>query len=142
MEIKTFVIKSLPVQNTIMLLSLGIVLFFLTRSLIKGKLKHIMVFLAWTGIVIWFFNSPFFGFSEVTVSRRGIKVNYGILSLRNKTLPLDTQWKIETSPSGLLKTSKLYYLQIGKHRSMKVKGKNDLALLRRIGDAIARTRKE
>jgi hypothetical protein len=142
MEIQTFVIKSLPVQNTIMLLSLGIVLFFLTRSLIKGKFKHILVFLAWTGIVIWFFNSPFFGFSEVAVSRGGIKINYGILSLRNKTLPLDTPWKIETSPSGLLKISELYYLQIGDHRSMKVKGKRDLALLRRIGDAIAHMRKE
>ena len=142
MEIQTFVIKSLPLQNTIMLFSLGIVLFFLVRSLVKGKFKHILVFLAWIGIVIWFFNSPFFGFSEVAVSRGGIGVSYGILSLRNKTLPLDTQWKIETSPSGLLKTSKLYYLQIGEDRSMKIKGKKDLALLRKIGEAIAHMRKE
>jgi hypothetical protein len=142
MEVQTFVIKSLFLQNTIMLCSLGIVLFFLTRSLIKGKIKHIVVFLAWTGVVIWFFNSPFFGFSEVTVSRKGIKVNYGILSFQNKTLPLDTQWKIEASPSGLLKISKVYFLQIGEHQSMKVKGKKDLAFLHRIGDTIAHMRKE
>jgi hypothetical protein len=141
MEAQTFVIKSLLLQNAIMLVSLGIVLFFLTRSVIKGKFKHMVVFLVWTGIVIWFFNSPFFGFSEVTVSREGIKVNYGVLSFRNKTLPLDTQWKIETSPSGLLKISKLYFIQIDEHRSMKVKGKKDLALLRRIGDTIAQMKK-
>jgi hypothetical protein len=142
MEVHTFVIKSLLLQDTIMLCSLGIVLFFLVRSFIKRKSKHIVVFLAWTGIVIWFFNSSFFGFSAVTVSREGIKVNYGILSFRNKTLPLDTQWKIETSPSGLLKISKLYFIQIDEHRSMRVKGKNDLVLLRRIGDTIVHMRRE
>jgi hypothetical protein len=141
MEAQTFAIKSLFVQNGIMSFSLGIVLILLFRSFMKKNVKHVVVFLVWVGIVLWFFNSSFFGFSEVTVSRKAIKLNYGILSFRDETLPLTTQWKIETSPSGILKTSKLYFIQIGEYRSMKVKGKTQLALIRKIGDTIDRLRK-
>jgi len=142
MEPQTFVIKSLLVQNGIMLLSVGIVFFFLGRAFLKKNAKHVVVFLVWLGIVVWFFNSPFFGFSTVTVSGKGIEVNYGILSFRNTTLPLDTQWKIETTASGLLKTTRLYSIRFDGHLSMKVKGKKDVELLRRIGDAVERVRKQ
>jgi len=141
MEPQAFVIKSLLVQNSIMLFSVGIVLFFLGRSFFKKKASHVAVFLVWLGIVVWFFNSPFFGFSKVIVSRRGIEVNYGILSFRNTMLPLDTPWKIETSPSGILKTSKLYFIRFGDHTSMKVKGRKDMELLHRIGDAVEKSRR-
>lgn len=141
METQMFFIKSLLVQNTIMLFSVGIVLCFLGRAFFKKNAKHVIVFLIWLCIAVWFFNSPFFGFSKVIVSRRGIEVNYGILSFRNTVLPLDTPWKIETSPTGILKTSKLYYIRIGDHQSMKVKGKKDVDLLNRIGDAVERTKK-
>lgn len=138
MEPQTFVIKSLTVQNSIMLLSLGIVVFFLARALLKGRMKHVLVFAVWVGIVLWFFNSPLFGFSTVTVAPTGIQVNYGILSFRNTVLPLDTTWKIESSLTGIIKTNKIYYIRIGNHESMKVKGKEDVDLLHKIGEAIAR----
>jgi len=141
METQTFVIKSLFVQNSIMLFSMGIVLFFLARSFLKKNAKHVVVFLVWLGIVVWFFNSSFFGFSKVTVNRKGIEIDYGILSLHNTVLPLNTPWKIETSPTGILKISKLYYIRFGDRLSMKVKGKKDVDLLNRIGDAVERTKK-
>ncbi|RLF60322.1 MAG: hypothetical protein DRN37_02990 [Thermoplasmata archaeon] len=141
METQIFVIKSLLVQNSIMLISMGVVLFFLGRAFFKKNTKHVLVFLVWLGIVVWFFNSPFFGFSVVTVNKKGIAIDYGMLSFRNVVLPLDTQWKIETSPSGILKTSKLYYIRFGDHQSMKVKGKKDVELLHRIGRAVERIKK-
>lgn len=140
MEPQTFVIKSLTVQNGIMLFSLGIVVFFLARALLKGRMKHVLVFALWVGIVLWFFNSPLFGFSTVTVEPKGIRVNYGILSFRNTVLPLDTTWKIESSLTGIIKTNKLYYIRIGNHESMKVKGKEDIDLLHKIGKAIGSMR--
>jgi hypothetical protein len=35
----------------------------------------------------------------------------------------------------------LYYIRFGDHQSMKVKGKKDVDLLNRIGDAVERTKK-
>ncbi len=136
MEGQTFVIKSLMVQNAIMLFALGIVVFFLMRALMKGRLKHVVVFVVWVGIVLWFFNSPFFGFSRLSVNPGGIQVRYGILSFRNTTLPLETKWEIETSTSGIIKTTKLYDICVGEHRSMRVKGKRELELLQKIGGSI------
>ncbi|MFZ0451281.1 MAG: hypothetical protein WAL98_18755 [Desulfatiglandaceae bacterium] len=141
MEGQTFVIKTLMVQNTVMLISLGIVVFFLLRSFMKGRLKHVVVFLVWVGIVFWFFNSPFFGFSRLTVSPKGIQVQYGILSFRNTTLALDTKWEIETRFSGIIRTTKLYDIRMGEHRSMRVKGKGGLELLQKIGRSIDGTKK-
>jgi hypothetical protein len=141
MEPQTFVIKSLVVQNGIMLFSAGIVLFFLGRAFVKKNATHVAVFLVWLGIVVWFFNSSFFGFSAVTVSGRGIAIDFGILSFRNTVLPLSTPWKIQTTPSGLLKTSKLYFIRLGDYPSMKVKGKKEVELLHRIGDAVEHARK-
>jgi len=118
-----------------MLLSLGVVLFFLFRSLWRKKLKHVFVFSIWVLIVLWFFNSPFFGFSTVCVSTEGIRLNYGALSSRNTVLPLDSSWKIEIYLSGIRKMKKLYFIRIADHQSMKVRvGK--LSLLKEIGGAI------
>ena len=139
MDPATFIIKSLYVQNTIMLLSLGVVVLLLLRSLIKKKLKHTLVFSVWVFIVIWFFSSPFFGFSAVSVRPEGIYINYGIISLRNSQLPLDSQWKIETYFGGIRRTKKLYLLRVGDHESMKVRAKG-LNLLQEIGNAIDKMR--
>jgi len=136
MESQTFAIKSLMVQNAVMLFSLGIVVFFLLRAFMKGRLKHVVVFVVWVGIVLWFFNSPVFGFSRLTVSPKGIQVQYGILSFRNTTLGLETKWEIETRLSGIIRTTKLYDIRVGEHRSMRVKGKRGLELLQKIGLSI------
>lgn len=136
MAYKTFVIKSLFVQNSIMVVVLGAVIFFFAFALFKKKPKHVAASLVWLIIVVWFFNSPFFGFSAVTVSPQGIRVDYGILSMRNTTLPLDSPWKVETRLSGLRKMKRLYLLRIADRESMKVSGSEDRALLERIGRAI------
>lgn len=137
MDPQTFIIKSIFVQNTIMLFSLGIVVFLLGCSLVKKKTKHAIVFSVWILIVFWFFNSLFFGFSAVYISPGGIQLNYGILSFKKNTvLPLDSPWKIETSFSGIRKTKKLYFLKINDHRSMKVRGEKDFILLQAIGKAM------
>jgi hypothetical protein len=134
---ETFIIKSLVVQNMIMLFSLGIVVFLLGCSLVKKRAKSAIVFSIWVLIVFWFFNGPFFGFSAVYVSPGGIQLNYGILSFKKNTiLPLDSPWKIETTLSGIRKTRKLYLLKIGDHQSMKVRGDKDFRLLQVIGRAV------
>lgn len=142
MDPQTFVIKSLFVQNTIMLVALSVVLFFLFRSLIKRQGKHILLVSLWLLIVLWFFNSSFFGFSAVTVAPRGIRVNYGILSFRNGWLPLDTPWKIEGYMGGIRRMEQLYYLKIDGQESMKVKGGADYELLKRIGNKIEKMKAE
>ncbi|MCD4716329.1 MAG: hypothetical protein K8R45_06255 [Desulfobacterales bacterium] len=134
---ETFIIKSLVVQNMIMLFSLGIVVSLLVRSFVKKKTKHAIVFSVWVLIVFWFFNSPFFGFSVVYISPDGIQLTYGILSFKKNTvLPLDAPWKIETTFSGIRKIKKLYFLKIADHRSMKVRGVKDFRLLQAIGSAV------
>ena len=131
-----FIIKSLYVQNTIMLTALGVVIFLFFRSLLKKKAKHVAAFSVWILIVLWFFNSPFFGFSTVCVRPDGIEVNYGILSLNNAVLPLDSQWKIETYFGGIRRMKKLYLIRIADRQSMKVRMSKGLQLLQEIGDAI------
>ena len=134
---QTFIIKSLAIQNTIMLFSLGIVLFLLIRSIAKKKAKHTIAFSIWVLIVFWFFNGPFFGFSEVSITPGGIHLKYGILSFtKNTVLPLDSPWKIETSFSGIRKMKKLYYIRIAERKSMKVSGEGDYHLLQTIAGAL------
>lgn len=135
MATQTFLIKSLYIQNTIMLFVSGVLVFFLLYSLVKRKPKHLIASLVWIIIVVWFFNSPFFGFSAVSVSPEGIRLNYGILSLRNDLLPIDSQWKVETHLSGLRKMKKLYLIRIASHESMKVR-RNEGLVLEKIGGAI------
>ncbi len=103
--------------------------YFLVYSLVKRKPKHLIASLVWMIIVVWFFNSPFFGFSAVSVSSEGIRLNYGVLSLRNDLLPIDSQWKVETHLSGLRKMKKLYLIRIADHESMKVRRDVGLGLL-------------
>ena len=133
MDTQTFVIKSLVVQNSIMLIALGIVLSFLFYSLIKKKPKHLLASLVWLGIVLWFFNSPFFGFSTVSVNPEGIDVNYGILSFKNDRLSIRSPWEIETLPLGLRKMKRVYRIRIGDRESMKVRRGEGLDLLKGIG---------
>jgi hypothetical protein len=118
-----------------MLFVLGVVVIFLVYSLVKRKPKHLIASLFWIIIVVWFFNSPFFGFSAVSVSHEGIRLNYGILSLRNDLLPIDSQWKVKTHLSGLRKMKNLYLIRIADHESMKVR-RNEGLVLEKIGDAI------
>jgi len=132
----TFIIKSLFVQNGIMLVSLGTVLVFLAAALVRKRPKQLMAAVIWVGIVLWFFNSAYFGFSAVSVGREGIRVNYGILSLRNDLLPIDSPWIIETAFSDIRKMKKVYFIRIGDHESMRVKGSEGSALLEKIGEAI------
>lgn len=136
LNLQTFVIKSLYVQNTIMLLFLGAVIFLLLQGLIKKKAKQTIVFSVWVFIVIGFFNSPFFGFSVVSVAPEGIHLKYGILSFRNTVIPLNSSWKIETHLSGVKKMRRLYLLNIAERRSMKVRGKKGENLLQEIAKAI------
>jgi len=136
MDTQVFVIKSLVVQNSIMLIALGMVLSFLFYSLFKQKAKFLLAALIWLGIVLWFFNSHFFGFSTVSVNPEGIDVNYGILSLKNDRLPIRSPWKIETIPLGLRKMKKVYLIRIGDRESMKVRRGEGLELLKGIGATI------
>ena len=140
MDTQFFVIKSLWIQNSIMLLALGLVLVFLFYSLTKKKPKHLVASLIWLAIVLWFFNSSFFGFSTVNVNPEGIEINYGILSLRNEILPVSSPWKIVTAPTGFRKLKKVHLIRIGNHESMKVRGLEDLNLLKNIGTAIDKCR--
>ena len=136
MASETFIIKSLIAQNAIMLIFLGIVASLMGYALLKKKPKHIVAFSIWLILVVWFFNSPFFGFSAVTVSPEGIKLNYGIVSFRNDMLHLDVEWKVETYMSGIRKAERLYFISIGDRHSMKVKGQKKLQLLQSIGKSI------
>jgi len=119
-----------------MLFALGLVLFFLFYSLIKKKPKHLLASAIWLVIVLWFFNSSFFGFSTVSVSPEGIEVNYGILSWRNDVLPITAHWEIVTTPSGIRRLRKVHIIKIGNHESMKVRSGNDVNFLKNIGAAI------
>ena len=136
MATQIFVIKSLYIQNTIMLFVLGAVVFFLLYSLVKRKPKHLIASFVWIIIAVWFFNSPFFGFSAVSVGPEGIRLNYGVLSFRNDLLPIDSPWKVETCFSGIRKMKKLYLIRIADRESMKVRGIEGLSLLEKIGVAV------
>lgn len=138
MAAQTFSIKSIYFQNGIMLFSIGVVLFFLVHSLIKKRPKHALASLIWVGIVLWFFNSSFFGFSEVTVGQAGIHLNYGILSFRKTHLPIDSRWRIETDFSDIRKLKRVYFMDIAGRESMKLKGEDGKARLETIGQAIER----
>ncbi len=119
-----------------MLLSMGVLLSILLLSFWKKRQKSVIAALIWIGIMFWFFNSPFFGFSAVSVSREGIRLNYGMLSLRNDLLPLESSWKVENYWGGIRKMERLHFLRIGDRESMKVSGAGALKNLQDIGSAI------
>jgi hypothetical protein len=133
MPVEVFTIKSLLVQNTLMLSALGIIILFLIRAVWMKRRRHIVVFSIWLCLVIGFFNSSLFGFSEVRVSPKGLRINYGFLSVRNTQLPLDSDWRIQKHRAGLRKTKRLYSLVIAGRESMRVSGGGGLRNLEEIG---------
>ena len=140
MEPVTFTIKSMIIQNAIMLFALGIVVCFVVLALIKKSSKHMLISFIWLIAVIWFFNSPLFGFSRVTVKPAGIKIEYGILSFRNAVVRIDTPWEVESHVSGIRRMKRVYTLRIGQHESMRVKSRKDIELREEIGKTIDRMR--
>ncbi len=140
MPTEVFIIKSLLLQDTLMLGALGITLLFLIRSIRKKHRKQMVVFSVWSCLVVGFFNSPLFGFSEVLVTPQGLEISYGLLSLRNRVLPLHSDWRVQMHRAGLRKTKRLYSLVIAGQRSMRVRGAGGVTLLNTIGQSIDRMR--
>jgi hypothetical protein len=138
MAAEVFIIKSLLIQSAIMLGALGIIVFFLIRAVWQRQPKHIVIFSIWSCLVLAFFNSSLFGFSEVKVTPQGVGLTYGYLSPRNRMLPLHVDWRIESHRAGLRKTKLLYFLVIGGKESMRVRGGKGLELLNAIGESIDR----
>ena len=138
MPTEVFTIKSLLVQNTLMLGALGITILLLLRAIWKKRRRQIIAFSIWSCLVVGFFNSPLFGFSEVGVGPEGLQINYGLLSLHNRVLPLHSDWRIQKHRAGLRKTKRLYSLVIAGKESMRVRGGRGLKLLDTIGRSIDR----
>jgi hypothetical protein len=137
METQTFFIRSVMVQNVIMGIIVAIIVAVLIRFLLRKQLKYTVVAVIWACIALWFFNSPLWGFSAVTVSPNGLQIHYGFLSVfRNATLPVDTHWKIRRYLGGIRKLKNLYYFQLENHQSLKVRGADKVELLQALGGAI------
>ncbi len=122
MPVKVFVLKSLFVQNMVMALGMGVALFLLYLGIKRKKLRQIVLFSIWIVLILWFFNSSMWGFSTVTIGGKGIKLQYGFLSFKNITLPLNTPFSIQTENAGFPKYRKLYVLKIGDRKSMRLSG--------------------
>jgi hypothetical protein len=139
MDSEIFFIRSVTVQNLIMGLALLIIAGLLLRFVTQHKFRHATAVGIWALIILWFFNSPLWGFSAVTISPQGLKLDYGFLSIaKNTTLPPDTAWKIHVYLGGIRKLQKLYYFQLTGHKSLKVQGPAGLASLQSLGAAIDR----
>lgn len=139
MPAEIFFIRSVAVQNIIMGIIAALLAGLLVRAVVQGKHRHIIAVAAWILISLWFFNSPLWGFSAVTVSPAGLRLHYGFLSVaKNTSLPPDTSWKIHIYMGGLRRIKKLYYLELAGHQSLKISGTNGLAALQAIGAAIDR----
>ncbi len=123
MPVKIFVLKSLFVQNMIMALSMGAVLFLLYLGIKRKKIRQIILFSIWVALILWFFNSSMWGFSAVTIGEKGIKLQYGFLSFQNTSLPLNTPFSIQTENSGFPKYRRLYVMKIGDRKSMRISGR-------------------
>jgi len=139
METQTFFIRSVMVQNVIMGIIVAIIVGVLIRCIMRGQTKYTTVVVIWAVIAFWFFNGPFWGFSAVTVSPEGLKVHYGFLSVyRNKTLPVDTHWKIRKYLGGIRKLKNLYFFELADHQSLKVRGQDKIEVMQALGAAIDR----
>lgn len=139
MGTQTFYVRSVMVQNTIMGIAVAIIALLLIRFIMDRKHKQVILVASWGLFTLWFFNAPFWGFSAVTVSQQGLKIDYGFLSVyKNTTLPPDTAWKIHAYMGGIRRIKKLYYFQLAAHKSLKVKGPARLAALQSLGAAIDR----
>ncbi len=139
MEIQTFFIRSVMVQNVIMGIIVSIIVALLVRFISRRQLKYIIVVIVWAFIALWFFNGPFWGFSAVTVTPGGLEVHYGFLSVfKNSTLPANSQWKIHKYLGGIRRLKKLYYFRLPGHQSLKVRGTDKIEILKALGNAIDR----
>lgn len=137
METQTFFIRSVTVQDIIMAVIVAIVLGLLIRFVQKGKRNYVVLVVLWGLVAVWFFNSPFWGFSAVTVSRQGLELHYGFLSFqKNTTLPAESPWTIRRYLGGIRKLKKLYYFELPGHQSLKVRGEDKLEILEALGAAI------
>jgi hypothetical protein len=68
----------------------------------------------------------------VSLGPEGIRITYGLLSVRNALLPLDSACKVETYLGGIRKNKRLYFISIGGHQSMKVRGERQRLFLEEI----------
>jgi carbon starvation protein CstA len=137
METQTFFIRSVMVQNIIMGIIVAIIVGVFIRCIRRGQTKYTTAVVIWAVIAFWFFNGPFWGFSAVTVSPEGLKVHYGFLSVyRNKTLPVDTHWKIRKYLGGIRKLKNLYFFELADHQSLKVRGRDKIEVMQALGAAI------
>ena len=68
-----------------------------------------------------------------------LEVHYGFLSVfRNTTLPVQSHWKIRRYLGGIRKLKKLYFFELGNHKSLRVRGQEKLEVLQALGAAIDR----
>ena len=108
MATEIFFIRSLTIQNVIMGIIAAIIAGLLIRSILQRKNRHMVAIVIWAFITLWFFNSPLWGFSAVTVSPDGLTLHYGFLSVfKNTSLPPATSWKIRVYMGGIRKIKKL-----------------------------------
>ncbi len=137
MDAQTFYIRSVAVQNLIMGVIAAIIIVLLIYFIKEQKTRHSIAVIVWALIVFWFFNSPMWGFSAVTVSPQGLKIHYGFFSvLKNSSLPPNTPWKIHLYMGGVRKMKKLYYFQLAAHTSLKVRGPKALDTMKSLGVSI------
>jgi len=137
MTTEIFFIRSLTIQNVIMGIIAAIIAGLFIRSILQRKSRHTVAVVLWALIALWFFNSPLWGFSAITVSPDGLKLHYGFLSVfKNTSLPPATSWKIRVYMGGIRKIKRLYYLQLARHNSLKVRGADRLSTLQSVGTAI------
>ncbi len=113
-----FTIIPLWIENTVMLSCI----FILSGGIIYGIKKHnskiIFICIAWFLLSIYFFNSHFWGFSSISISSEGVKLNYGILSIeKNKILSPPISCSI-THKVSKIPFRETYYLVINNYHSM------------------------
>lgn len=121
MQRSTVIIKSLLVQNAVMGLALALVLGLFLLAFLRGKRGTGVLALVWLAGVLWFFNSPLWGFSAISVKPGGVELRYGFLAvLKNTTIRGEPEVRIVSEFARFPQNRKLYWLQIGSRRSMKV----------------------
>ncbi len=139
METQIYYIRSIAVQNLIMGIVTALIFVLLAISLWRRKRRHTIALVIWAAITLWFFNSPLWGFSAVTVSPVGLEIDHGFLSVfKNSRLPPDTNWKIHVYMGGIRRIKKLYYLELAGLKSLKVRGHDRLLVVQSIGAAVDR----
>ncbi len=122
---QTFVIKSLYVQNGLVIAVFGVLFFLLLRAILKKRFSLVFICCLWLVLFFWFFNSQFWGFSALTFKNERLYLRYGLCSIfKNESIPLRTGPKIESEFAGFPQYKHLYYLVIDNRRSMGVVKEN------------------